>query len=85
MDGGCVPIGYDCVERRLVINQGEATSVRRIFELYRDLGNVKDSRRLWKMRGSSASCACERTDKEQGMRILERCTLRHLEQPHLPR
>ena len=39
--GGCVPIGYDCIERRLVINETEAIRVRRIFELYRDLGNVE--------------------------------------------
>lgn len=39
--GGCVPIGYDCIDRRLVINEKEAPEVRRIFELYRDLGNVE--------------------------------------------
>jgi DNA invertase Pin-like site-specific DNA recombinase len=38
--GGCVPIGYDCLDRRLAINEREAVHVRRIFELYRDLGNV---------------------------------------------
>ena len=39
--GGYVPIGYDCVDRRLVVNEQEAKHVRRIFELYRDLGNVE--------------------------------------------
>lgn len=39
--GGYVPIGYDRVDRRLVINEQEAKHVRRIFELYRDLGNVE--------------------------------------------
>jgi hypothetical protein len=38
--GGCVPIGYDCVDRKLVVNEAEARSVRKIFELYRDLRNV---------------------------------------------
>ncbi len=38
--GGCVPIGYDCIDRRLVINAAEAANVLRIFERYRDLGNV---------------------------------------------
>jgi DNA invertase Pin-like site-specific DNA recombinase len=38
--GGCVPIGFDCVERKLVVNQGEAKVVNRIFEIYRDVGNV---------------------------------------------
>src|SRR5690242_21224854 len=27
--GGIVPLGYDCVDRRLVVNRGEAQSVRR--------------------------------------------------------
>ena len=39
--GGYVPIGYDCVDSRLVVNEREAKHVRRIFELYRDLGNVE--------------------------------------------
>ena len=39
--GGYAAIGYDCVDRRLVINEREAKHVRRIFELYRDLGNVE--------------------------------------------
>ncbi len=38
--GGCVPIGYDCAERKLVVNEAEAKSVRRIFELYSNLRNV---------------------------------------------
>ena len=33
--GGNVPLGYDARERTLVINPAEATTVRRIFALYR--------------------------------------------------
>ena len=39
--GGNVPLGYDASERTLVINPTEAETVRRIFELYRELGCVR--------------------------------------------
>ena len=38
--GGCVPIGYHCVERKLVVNDQEARVVCRIFEIYREEANV---------------------------------------------
>jgi site-specific DNA recombinase len=38
--GGAVPQGYDCVERRLVVNPGEASIVRKIFREYLRLGCV---------------------------------------------
>ncbi len=36
--GGKVPLGYDVVEKRLVVNREEAERVRAIFALYLDLG-----------------------------------------------
>ena len=39
--GGLVPIGYDVHERRLVINQLEAETVREIFRRYLELGCVR--------------------------------------------
>jgi site-specific DNA recombinase len=38
--GGPIPMGYDVKDRQLVINEAEATSVRKVFELYLDEGNV---------------------------------------------
>jgi len=38
--GGRVPLGYDVVEKRLVVNQAEAERVRAIFQLYLDLGGL---------------------------------------------
>ena len=32
--GGYVPLGYDVQDRKLVINEAEAASVRRIFERF---------------------------------------------------
>ncbi len=39
--GGVVPLGYDAIDKRLVVNAEEAKTVRTIFELYRDHGNVE--------------------------------------------
>ena len=38
--GGNVPLGYDCVDRRLIINAKEAETVRRIFQQYLEIGSV---------------------------------------------
>ena len=39
--GGCIPLGYDVRDRRLVVNETEAEQVRRIFDLYLEFGCVK--------------------------------------------
>jgi len=38
--GGVVPLGYDVVDRKLVVNDEEARTVRILFDLYRRLGTV---------------------------------------------
>jgi site-specific DNA recombinase len=38
--GGFVPLGYDCVERQLVVNGAEACTIRKIFRQYLRLGCV---------------------------------------------
>lgn len=39
--GGNVPLGYDATGRKLVVNEAEAKTVRRIFEQYLQLGCVR--------------------------------------------
>ena len=39
--GGPVPLGYDVRDRKLVVNPGEAETVRTIFRLYLELGTVR--------------------------------------------
>ncbi len=39
--GGAVPLGYDVVDRKLIINDGEADTVRQLFDLYVQHGNVQ--------------------------------------------
>ena len=38
--GGPVPLGYDVRDRKLVVNDAEAATVRRVFERYDALGSV---------------------------------------------
>jgi DNA invertase Pin-like site-specific DNA recombinase len=63
--GGMVPLGYDVVERQLILNQAEANTVRTIFRQYLRLGCVKklkdllDHRQIRsKVRTSSAGRTC---------------------------
>ncbi len=39
--GGNLPLGYDVVNRKLVINKEEAATVRLLFDLYIELGTVR--------------------------------------------
>ena len=39
--GGLVPLGYEVRDRKLVINEAEATTVRHIFTRYTELGSVR--------------------------------------------
>ncbi len=39
--GGYVPLGYDAVDRKLIVNAIEAKTVRQIFDLYLELRNVR--------------------------------------------
>ncbi len=39
--GGVVPLGYEAGDRTLVINPAEAETVRTLFRLYLELGNVR--------------------------------------------
>ena len=49
--GGLVPLGYDAVDKKLVINQDEAETVRWLFQTYSDLGNVRCLKRAADAKG----------------------------------
>lgn len=40
--GGLPPLGYDVCDRKLVVNEAEAHTVRAVFGLYLDLGSVRE-------------------------------------------
>ena len=45
--GGKVPLGYDVVNRKLIVNEDEAPRVRRVFEIFAETGSgVEAVRRL---------------------------------------
>jgi DNA invertase Pin-like site-specific DNA recombinase len=39
--GGLPPLGYDVIDKKLVVNEAEAGTVRTLFRLYLELGTVK--------------------------------------------
>ena len=50
--GGRPILGYDAVDKKLIVNQDEASQVRTIFRLYRESGSIRDvvadiNRRGW--------------------------------------
>ena len=49
--GGPPPLGYDVVEKKLVINPTEAETVRTLFKLYLELGTVRELLREANTRG----------------------------------
>jgi DNA invertase Pin-like site-specific DNA recombinase len=50
--GGFVPFGYDVRERKLVVNDEEAATVRRIFERYLELGSATELARELRRQGT---------------------------------
>ena len=49
--GGNLPLGYDVQNRQLVVNEGEAETVRNIFRRYAELGTVSALQADLKQRG----------------------------------
>ena len=39
--GGCVPLGYQAKNRKLIVDEAEAQTVRHIFQRYLELGTVR--------------------------------------------
>jgi DNA invertase Pin-like site-specific DNA recombinase len=52
--GGKVPLGYDVVSRKLVINDPEAARVRRVFELFAETGSGVETVRRLRDEGATA-------------------------------
>src|SRR5258705_5016286 len=61
--GGLVPIGYDVHERRLVVNESEAETVREIFRSYLELGSVRLLMRTLNRRGIRSKVRVARNGK----------------------
>ena len=82
--GGTSPIGYDVCERRLVVNQTEARTVRTIFERYLELGRVRRLKTDLDRRGILSARKTTRKGKTKGWQaVLAWSALQPAVQPDL--
>jgi site-specific DNA recombinase len=64
--GGLVPLGYDVIDRRLVVNQLEAQTVLEIFRRYIELGSVRLLMEDLNRRGLRSKVRVARNGKRSG-------------------
>ena len=76
--GGLVPIGYDVIDRRLVVNQTEAETVRGIFNRYLELGSVRLLMEDLSRRGIRSKVRIARNGKRSGGNLFFRGALYEL-------
>jgi DNA invertase Pin-like site-specific DNA recombinase len=63
--GGTVPLGYDAVDRKLVVNEGEAATVQAIFSAFVELGSVQEALR-WAIRERLTTKVRQRAGRQIG-------------------
>ena len=73
--GGTLPMGYDVRERKLVINQDEARTVREIFERYLELGSVRELKNDLDQRGMVSAVKLSRKGNRRGGKPFSRGAL----------
>jgi site-specific DNA recombinase len=80
--GGTIPLGYsaptDPVTRALVVNEAEAATVRRVFELYLELGSVHRLRERLEAEGVRTAVRIARSGTMRGGQPFGRGGLFHL-------
>jgi site-specific DNA recombinase len=76
--GGTVPLGYDVVNRRLVINQTDAALVRHIYSRYLQLGSVVELADELNAQGHRTKLQQGASGPHRGGCIFRRGTLYHL-------
>jgi len=76
--GGFVPLGYDCVDRQLVINPAEAHTVREIFRQYLRLGSVSKLKHFLERKQIRSKIRSSLEGKTSGGAPYSRGALHHL-------
>jgi site-specific DNA recombinase len=76
--GGLVPLGYDCVDRRLIVNQSEADTVREIFRQYLRLGCVSKLKRFLEQKQIRSKIRTSNAGNTNGGATYSRGALYHL-------
>jgi site-specific DNA recombinase len=64
--GGTLPVGYDLCDRKLMINTKEAAQVKRIFELYLELGCVSKLKERLDQEGIKSKVRTSRAGQKLG-------------------
>ena len=76
--GGVLPLGYDVRERKLIVNQEEAETVRGIFERYLELGSVRLVASDLRQRGVVSGARVSKNGTARGGKEFSRGALYHL-------
>ena len=64
--GGPVPLGYDSVDKKLIVNEGEAETVRALFRLYLEKGNVRMMKEEADRRGLRSKLRVYKSERRTG-------------------
>ena len=76
--GGNLPLGYDSPDRKLIVNQTEAETVRHIFRRYTALGSVRALKTELDADGIVSKVRVSKTDRTSGGKPFARGALFHL-------
>ena len=76
--GGPLPLGYDVEDRKLVINKTEAKTVRRLFQMYVNLGTVHRVKEEADRLGIITKRRTQKNDKQTGGKPFSRGNLYQL-------
>src|ERR1700691_2234320 len=76
--GGCPPIGYDVCDRRLVINQADAQTVRQIYRRYLKAGSVPNLKKALDRDGVVSKIRVSRKGNRSGGQSFSRGALYEL-------
>jgi site-specific DNA recombinase len=76
--GGLVPLGYDCVNRQLVVNPAEANTVREIFRQYLRSGCVSKLRQFLEHKQTRSKIRTSNAGRTAGGATYSRGALYHL-------
>ena len=76
--GGCPPIGYDVCDRRLIINQADAETVRQIYQRYLKADSVPKLKKALDRDGVVSKIRVSRKGNRSGGQSFSRCALYEL-------
>ena len=83
--GGLPPLGYDVQNRKLIVNEQEALTVRHIFRRYVQLRSVRALRAELDDEGIRSKQRIVPMAPRLAVRVLPRCPLSDASEPHLSR